>query len=110
MYETEKLFIQLEAGSSTMKNLSLGDPLPDKVLRSVAAQVLEALEHLHAHGIAHMDIKPSNILIVRGEGREMIDETDMYSFDKGEIKLGDFGLATGCRCVDGARIAAIFYV
>ena len=107
MYDTEKLFIQLEAGSSTLKNLSLGDPLPDKALRSVAVQVLEGLEHLHAHGIAHMDIKPSNILIVRSEGREMIDETDMFSIEDGEIKLGDFGLATGCRYVVAVALVGI---
>lgn len=101
-YGTEKLFIQLEAGSSTMKNLSLGDPLPEKALRAVAVQVLEALDHLHGCGIAHMDIKPSNILIVRGPGRETIDETDMMDFADGEIKLGDFGLATACRPLKGS--------
>jgi len=103
VYDTEKLFIQLEAGSSTIKNLSLGDPLPEKALRAVATQVLEGLEHLHKHGIAHMDIKPSNIIIARQDDRETacMERDDMYSFDEGEIKLGDFGLATACRPLKG---------
>ncbi len=108
VYDTEKLFIQLEAGSSTIKNLALGDPLPETALRAVAVQVLEALEHLHGCGIAHMDVKPSNILIVRRAGREMIDETgSMVDFAEGEIKLGDFGLATACRPLKGAGTQAL---
>ena len=41
------------------------------------SQIVSALEYLHANNIAHMDIKPSNILI------------DMF----GRPKLADFGLA-----------------
>ncbi len=40
----------------------------------------EALQHLHARGIVHMDVKPDNI----------------YTTKQGIYKLGDFGLAT-CR-------------
>lgn len=94
--DVEKLFIQLEAGTSTIKNLSFANPLPEKVLIEIARQVLGALSHLHHHGIAHMDVKPSNIIVVRDS------EEDQNQFKPGEIKLGDFGLATGCRKLKGS--------
>ncbi len=38
----------------------------------------DALQHLHARAIAHLDVKPDNI----------------YTTPAGVFKLGDFGLAT----------------
>lgn len=49
-----------------------------------ALQVAEALQHLHARGIMHMDVKPDNIYTAGGR----------------TYKLGDFGLAT-CRGSSG---------
>ncbi len=46
--------------------------------RNVASQLLDAVGHIHAHGIAHRDLKPSNIMIT-SNGRN--------------VKIIDFGLA-----------------
>lgn len=97
----EKLYMQLEMGQSTLKNFCLGEPLPERVLITIARQVLKALDHLHAHGIAHMDVKPSNIIIVRKQ--DSID--DHLLLDDGELKIADFGQAT--RCCPSRTTAAV---
>ena len=96
----EKLFMQLELGNSTLKNLSLGEPLPESTLVQVGRQVLSALDHLHANGIAHMDLKPSNVVIVRQED----DVSEHLVINDGEVKLADFGQATACRKLKGHKI------
>ncbi|MBX7191898.1 MAG: protein kinase [Sandaracinaceae bacterium] len=49
---------------------------------SVAHQVAAALDHVHAVGVVHRDVKPGNILVTRSPGRE------------GDVlKLLDFGIA-----------------
>lgn len=53
----------------------------EKQLKFIAKQLFSALEHLHHNGIAHMDVKPSNILITGFTSKGPI------------IKLTNFGFA-----------------
>jgi serine/threonine-protein kinase 11 len=52
------------------------ESLSEKALRSIVRQVCCGLAYLHKQGLAHHDIKPSNILL----------------FANGVAKLGDFGV------------------
>ena len=57
----------MDAGS--LAALAQAGPVPERVLASVAKQVLLGLRHLHGeHKVIHRDIKPSNLLVsTRGE-------------------------------------------
>lgn len=54
-----------------------GGHLTEDATRLLVAEMLLALEHLHARGIVYRDLKPENVLIA----------------SDGHIRLGDFGLA-----------------
>ena len=71
-------FIAMEfvAGETLRTRLNAGAVPSDEALR-IARCLLEALEHAHAAGIIHCDIKPENIMIT----------------GPGTAKLLDFGLA-----------------
>lgn len=62
----------------TLKNyMTRRGILPTKEIISYVEQILSALEHAHAKGIVHRDIKPQNIMLLKN----------------GLIKVMDFGIA-----------------
>jgi serine/threonine-protein kinase len=75
--------------SSVRKNLRSLD-LGPRV--EIGLQMLDGLAFLHAQSIAHRDIKPDNIFLVKGT----------------QVKIGDFGLArVSARSVAGAAVGAL---
>ena len=77
--------MELIAGGTLRQRLrEHPDGLPAAELRATAHTLLDALTHVHAAGIVHGDLKPSNLLLRR----------------PGEVVLADFGAA---ELTGGAR-------
>jgi eukaryotic-like serine/threonine-protein kinase len=70
------LVMECVPGQSLAEKLKSG-PLPEKEVASLGAQIADALEEAHEHGVIHRDLKPGNIMIT----------------PKGQVKVLDFGLA-----------------
>jgi len=47
----------------TLAKLITRGPMPISTACSIAAQLLEGLAAIHAHGVVHRDIKPSNVIL-----------------------------------------------
>ena len=54
--------------------------LPESEARVLFGDLIHALHYCHGKGIAHLDVKPKNILLT----------------ERGRAKLADFGLAVDC--------------
>ena len=61
----------------TLRRALAGGPLPVQRVLALGAQLAEALEAVHARGLVHRDVKPSNIFLARD----------------GSARRTDFGLA-----------------
>ncbi len=74
----------------------------------VMGRVAEALQHIHAQGIIHRDIKPGNIMVLKNAVR------DDGSVDPRGVRLMDFGIAAGKvltrLTITGARIGTPVYM
>jgi len=74
----------------------------------IMSRVAEALQHIHAQGIIHRDIKPGNIMVLKNALR------DDGSVDPRGVRLMDFGIAAGKvltrLTITGARIGTPVYM
>jgi serine/threonine protein kinase len=74
---------------STLAELSTEGMLGDREIGEIGADLCEALDHAHARGVVHRDVKPQNVVVAND--------------DDAGAKLMDFGIA---RLADGAALTA----
>jgi len=82
--EDAYLVMELINGRTLRELIAGGDPLPAFTIADLGAQIADALDYAHAHGVVHRDIKPANIMLTAA----------------GLAKITDFGVA---RLEDTAR-------
>ena len=83
----ESVLIVMEyVAGETLKAAISGGPMPVDEVIEIMGDVAAALDHAHAHGVVHRDVKPANILLRRRDGT---------------AKLTDLGIATAA---EGTRI------
>ena len=77
------LVLEYAPGGSLADRLRAGGALPPADAVRLIAELADVLSRLHARGIVHRDVKPSNVLFTA----------------RGELRLADFGVAarTGSR-------------
>uniref|UniRef100_A0A8C5B7L5 Wee1-like protein kinase n=1 Tax=Gadus morhua TaxID=8049 RepID=A0A8C5B7L5_GADMO len=84
---------------SIVKKEAQGELFSEEELKDLLLQVSLGLKYIHSSGLAHLDIKPSNIFICQQNGKsaEYEGDTDEEdgSFSAGVIyKIGDLGHVT----------------
>jgi tetratricopeptide (TPR) repeat protein len=77
-----RLFLAMEflAGESLSSVIKAG-PVPRERALKIVRQILRGLEHAHAAGVVHRDLKPDNIMLVERDGQADV------------VKILDFGIA-----------------
>ena len=73
------LAMELVLGGSVRDLLAAGGPQPAHVVGRLLGQLLDALAAVHAQGVVHRDVKPSNLLLRPGARPHLL--------------LADFGVA-----------------
>lgn len=74
------LVLEMANGGELQRVLDDEEFLEEELVRKMVRQILDGLIHLHDNEIAHLDIKPQNLLL-----------TEPYP--KGDVKLCDFGIS-----------------
>lgn len=93
----EYIVMELIEGITLKQYMTKKGALGWKEAMHFAVQISKALEHAHARGIIHRDIKPQNIMILKD----------------GTIKVADFGIAaleSVQECKSGQTLGSVHYI
>ncbi|HEX2233607.1 MAG TPA: serine/threonine-protein kinase [Thermoleophilaceae bacterium] len=80
--EREVFLVSELVRGRTMAELQRADALADRDVARIGATLCEALEHAHARGVIHRDVKPQNVVVMAEPAA-----------GAGFAKLTDFGVA-----------------
>ncbi len=81
----EVLVLEYVEGQTLEQRLKSAGPLKPEAAVRIFDQALRAVEHVHAAGVVHRDLKPGNIFLTRAGARQN-PRAD-------QVKLMDFGVA-----------------
>lgn len=87
------MIMELVIGRSVAEEVYLHGPLLLRDARALMVQVSSAIQAVHHAGLLHLDLKPDNLLVVRGS--------------EFRVKLIDFGIARSTRAREPDRNAAL---
>jgi eukaryotic-like serine/threonine-protein kinase len=87
------LVMELLDGEALDASLRRRGVLPPAEAAQVVSQIARALDHAHAEGVAHRDLKPGNVFLTRDEEGNLL------------VKLLDFGIA---RPIHARRLLGTF--
>lgn len=101
---TKKLHICMEYMEGNLYQLMKArdhKPLDNSSVKSILFQIMQGLEHIHAHNFFHRDIKPENILVSTSSHQDTTNSFRRYSSlvtppstpPTYTVKIADFGLA-----------------
>ncbi|KAI2610998.1 kinase-like protein [Hypoxylon fragiforme] len=101
---TKKLHIAMEYMEGNLYQLMKArdhKALDNGSVKSIMFQIMQGLEHIHAHHFFHRDIKPENILVTTSGHQDSVNSFRRYSAlmtppstpPAYTVKIADFGLA-----------------
>lgn len=87
----EKFQIRLQAAEKNQHAIASAQIQRNNLLKMIMYKVLEAIECLHQHNFAHLDIKPENIVILDNKIVKFIDAGSLTKITKSDEKVHVFG-------------------
>jgi serine/threonine protein kinase len=92
------LVLERIRGRSLREEIAMGAPFAPEEVMPLLQGIAAALDHLHARGLAHLDVRPENVIVT----------------PDGEVKLIDFGVAQAAGAVqesaDGVALDSVAYL